>query len=98
MDDIADWTSKACAELGIPGDIPAGQADTAELLALARDVQGAVATGVDGRSASSAKAAAVVAVYLLGVAVGRGADRGEAAARLATLAEKWSGPTCDWRD
>lgn len=83
MDDIADWTSKACAALGIN----AGQADTAELLALARDVQRAVA-----------KPAATVAVYLLGVAVGRGADGKEAAARLAELAEKWSGPTCDWRD
>ncbi|MFI7680062.1 DUF6457 domain-containing protein [Actinophytocola sp. NPDC049390] len=83
MDDIADWTSKAAGELGIP----AGQADIAELLALTRDVQRAVA-----------KPAAVMAVYLLGVAVGRGADRGEAAARLADLAEKWSGPTCDWRD
>lgn len=83
MDDIADWTSQACAELGID----AGQADTAELLALARDVQ-----RVAGRPA------AIVAVYLLGVAVGRGADREEAAARLADLAKQWSGTTCDWRD
>jgi hypothetical protein len=83
MDDIADWTSAACAELGVAG---AG-AETAEPLALARDVQRAVA-----------KPAAIVAVYLLGVAVGRGADRGEAAARLADLAKQWSGTTCDWRD
>jgi hypothetical protein len=87
MDDIADWTSQACVELGIPVDVVAGQADTAEILALARDVQRAVA-----------KPAAIVAVYLLGVAVGRGADRGEAAARLADLAKQWSGTTCDWRD
>lgn len=83
MDDIADWTDKACVALGID----AGQADTAEILALAGDVRRAVA-----------KPAAIVAVYLLGVAVGRGADRGEAAARLAELAEQWSGTTCDWRD
>ncbi len=83
MDDIADWTGKACVALGID----AGQADTAEILALARDVQRAVA-----------KPAAIVAVYLLGVAVGRGADRGEVAARLADLAKQWSGTTCDWRD
>ena len=83
MDDIADWTSSAGAELGVD----AGQAGIAEVLAVARDVQRAVA-----------KPAAIVAVYLLGVAVGRGADRGEAAAQLADLAEKWSGTTCDWRD
>ncbi|MFC4855540.1 DUF6457 domain-containing protein [Actinophytocola glycyrrhizae] len=87
MDDIADWTSKACDALGIPADVAAGQADTAEMLALARDVQRAVA-----------KPAAIVAVHLLGVAVGRGADRGEAAARLTELAKQWSGTTCDWRD
>jgi len=94
MDDIADWTSKACVELGIDP----GQADTAAILALARDVQRAVATVFDDRSASSAKPAAIVAVYLLGVAVGRGVDRGEAAAQLADLAEQWSSTTCDWRD
>jgi hypothetical protein len=83
MDDIADWTSQACVALGID----AGQADTAEILALAGDVQRVVA-----------KPAAIVAVYLLGVAVGRGADRGEVAARLADVAKQWSGTTCDWRD
>ena len=83
MDDIADWTDKACVALGIE----AGQADTAEILALARDVRREVATP-----------AAIVAVYLLGVAVGRGADRGEAAARLTELAKQWSGTACDWRD
>jgi hypothetical protein len=45
-----------------------------------------------------AKPAAIVAVYLFGVAVGRGADRREAAAQLADLAKQWSGTTCDWRD
>lgn len=83
MDDIADWTSQACAELGID----AGQADIAALLALAGDVQRA-----------AGRPAAIVAGYLLGVATGRGADREETAARLADLAEQWSGTTCDWRD
>ena len=83
MDDIADWTGKACVALGID----AGQADTAEILAFAREVQRV-----------AARPAAVVAVYLLGVAVGRGADREEAAARLADLAKQWSDTTCDWRD
>jgi hypothetical protein len=83
MDDIVDWTDKACVALGID----AGQADTAETLAFARDVQ-----RVAGRPT------AIVAAYLLGVAVGRGADREEAAARLADLAKQWSSTTCDWRD
>jgi hypothetical protein len=83
MDDIADWTSKACVALGIE----AGQADTADLLATARHVQRA-----------AGRPAAVMAVYLLGVAVGRGVDCGEAAARLADLAKQWSGTPCDWRD
>lgn len=83
MDDIADWTSKACVELGIDP----GRVDTAELLALVREVWRA-----------AAEPAGIVAAYLLGVAVGRGADRGEAAARLAELAKQRSGATCDWRD
>jgi hypothetical protein len=83
MDGLADWTRSAGAELGVP----AGHADTAEILQLARDVRHAV-----GRQA------AFMAVYLLGVAVGRGADPREAAARLADLARERSGTTCDWRD
>lgn len=83
MDGLADWTEKACARL----DIDAGQADTEEIVKLAREVRRAA-----GRSA------AVVAVYLLGVAVGRGADPAEAAAQLADLTRDWSGTTCDWRD
>jgi hypothetical protein len=39
-----------------------------------------------------------MAVYLLGVAVGRGVDTREAAARLADLARERSDTTCDWRD
>ena len=83
MSGLADWTSAASAEMGVV----AGEADTGQILDLAKDVQRAVA-----------KPAAFVAVYLLGVAVGRGATGGEAAARLADLAKQWSGTTCDWRD
>jgi hypothetical protein len=83
MDSLAEWTSSAGAKLGI--DV--GKADTAEILELARDVRHALTNP-----------AAIVAVYLLGVAVGRGADLREAAAQLADLTNAWSGTTCDWRD
>ena len=83
MNRLADWTSSASAELGIDLD----KADTAEILELARNVRRAVTNP-----------AAIMAVYLLGVAVGRGADPREAAARLAGLTDQWSGTTCDWRD
>jgi hypothetical protein len=83
MDGLADWTGKACARL----NIDAGQADVDEIVKLARDVRRAVA-----------RPTAIVAVYLLGVAVGRGADPREAAAQLADLTGARSGTTCDWRD
>jgi hypothetical protein len=63
------------------------QADIAQILELARDVRRAISNP-----------AATVAVYLLGVAVGRGADPREAAAQLADLTKDWLGTTCDWRD
>lgn len=83
MDGLVDWTAQAGARLGVD----AGQADADEIVKLVRDVR---------RAAGGP--AAVVAVYLLGVAVGRGADPGEAAAQLADLTRDWSGTTCDWRD
>jgi hypothetical protein len=83
MNGLVDWTSSAAAELGLDAE----QADTAEILELARNVRRTVTNP-----------AAIVAVYLLGVAVGRGADPREAAARLADLTDRWSGTTCDWRD
>jgi len=54
--------------------------DTGLVLDLARDV----AHGV-------ARPAAPLTAYLLGVAVGRGADPREAAATVAALASSWSG-------
>jgi hypothetical protein len=83
MDRLADWTSSASVKLGID----TSEADIAEILELARDVRHAVTNP-----------AAIVAVYLVGVAVGRGADPREAAAQLADLTNAWSGTTCDWRD
>jgi hypothetical protein len=83
MERLADWTEKAGARLGVSF----GKADTAEILELARGVRHAVTNP-----------AAIVAVYLVGVAVGRGADPREAAAQLADLTNAWSGTTCDWRD
>jgi hypothetical protein len=63
------------------------QAGTAEILELARDVRHAMTNP-----------AAIVAAYLVGVAVGRGADPREAVAQLADLTNAWSSTTCDWRD
>jgi hypothetical protein len=83
MDRLADWTRSASARL----DIDAGQADAVEILELAREVRRA-----EGGTA------AIMTAYLLGVAVGRGADPRDAAARLADLTEQRSGTTCDWRD
>ncbi|WP_213451117.1 DUF6457 domain-containing protein [Rhizomonospora bruguierae] len=68
---LDEWIAVACRELGL---------DPAELRAqvvldLARDVAHQVL-----------RPAAPVTAYLLGVAVGRGADPAEAAARLTALA------------
>ncbi|WSN14552.1 DUF6457 domain-containing protein [Micromonospora sp. NBC_01699] len=76
MSQLQDWNRRALDELGLdPGTL-----DQALVLDLARDV----AHGV-------ARPAAPLSTYLLGVAVGRGADPAEAAARLVTLAESWPG-------
>lgn len=83
MDGLAAWTSSAAGML----DVDAGQVDAATILDLARDVRRAVAGP-----------AAIVAVYLLGVAAARGMSEREAAARLADLAAQWPATTCDWRD
>ena len=83
MERLADWTETAGATLGVQ----VSKADTAKILELARDVRHAVTNP-----------AAIVAVYLVGVAVGRGADPEQAAAQLADLTKAWSGTTCDWRD
>lgn len=68
---LDEWTATACAELGLD---PA-EAHTAAVLDLAREVAHNVL-----------RPGAPVTAYLLGLAVGRGADPGEAAARLTELA------------
>lgn len=64
---LDEWTAAACQMLGLAPD----EVDRTLVLDLARDV----AHGV-------ARPAAPVTAYLLGLAVGRGADPTEAAARL----------------
>ncbi|MEH0936850.1 DUF6457 domain-containing protein [Micromonospora psammae] len=69
-----DWVTAACAELGLdPADVP-----VPTVLGLAKDVAHQVL-----------RPGAPVTAYLLGVAVGRGADPAETAARLSELAGTW---------
>ncbi|HEY2950450.1 MAG TPA: DUF6457 domain-containing protein [Micromonosporaceae bacterium] len=71
---VSDFAGAACRELGLdPTDI-----DVRRVLDLARDVAHAVE-----------RPAAPIAAYLLGLAVGRGADARAAAATLAGLAASW---------
>lgn len=74
---LTEWTAEACAELGID---PA-EANTALVLDLARDVAHNVL-----------RPGAPVSAYLLGLAVGRGADPADAAARLTALARRVGEP------
>jgi hypothetical protein len=69
MSDLQDWTARAAAELGIEDPVALGL-----LLDLSRQAAHRVV-----------RPAAPVTTYLLGVAVGRGADLHETAARLAAL-------------
>jgi hypothetical protein len=71
------WVAAACTEL----DLDPKQVDVPEVLDLARDVAHHVL-----------RPGAPVTAYLLGLAVGRGADPAEAASRLAALARGWSEP------
>ncbi|MEV0728559.1 DUF6457 domain-containing protein [Polymorphospora sp. NPDC050346] len=71
MTTLDDWVTTACAELGLdPAEV-----DVPVVLDLARDVAHHVI-----------RPGAPVTAYLLGLAVGRGADPAWAAARLSTLA------------
>jgi hypothetical protein len=71
---LDDWTAQACAVLGLEPDA----VDQTLVLDLARDV----AHGV-------ARPAAPLTAYLLGVAVGRGAEPAAAAALITDLASAW---------
>ena len=72
------WIAAAARELSLdPGEVP-----TAAVLDLARDVaRGVVRPG------------APISAYLMGVAVGRGADPADVADRLSDLALGWPTPT-----
>jgi hypothetical protein len=76
MSRLDEWMTAAAAALGLEDE-----ADQALLLDVARDV----AHGV-------VRPAAPLTTYLLGIAVGRGADPAEAAARLTELANGWPAP------
>ncbi|MGK5520004.1 DUF6457 domain-containing protein [Micromonospora sp. URMC 107] len=69
-----DWVTAACAELDLdPAEVP-----VPAVLDLAKDVAHQVL-----------RPGAPVTAYLLGLAVGRGADPAGAAARLSALAASW---------
>ncbi|WBB65833.1 DUF6457 domain-containing protein [Micromonospora sp. WMMD812] len=69
-----DWVTAACAELGLdPTAVP-----VPAVLDLAKDVAHQVL-----------RPGAPVSAYLLGLAVGRGAEPSAAAARLSALAATW---------
>jgi hypothetical protein len=72
---MVDWVAAVRTELGLDEAI-----DMDLVLDLARDV----AHGV-------ARPAAPITTYLLGLAVGRGADPRQAAATVAALAQSWKG-------
>ncbi|GAA2713841.1 DUF6457 domain-containing protein [Micromonospora olivasterospora] len=79
-----EWVTAACAELGLdPSEVP-----VPVVLDLARDVAHQVL-----------RPGAPVTAYLLGLAVGRGAEPTAAAARLGELAGAWpvelGGPPSD---
>ncbi len=74
MNELDAWITAAAAELGLaPGVVEPKLA-----LDVARDVAHSVL-----------RPGAPVTTYLMGVAVGRGADPAEAAARLSALALAW---------
>lgn len=76
MSTLDDWVAEASAALGLQDGV-----DTALLLDLAREAAHAVA-----------RPAAPITTYLLGLAVARGADAGEAAELLTHLAREWPAP------
>jgi hypothetical protein len=69
---LSEFVTLACATLGVP----AGDVDTTLVLDLAREV-----------AHNTVRPAAPVSTYLLGLAVGRGGDPAELAARLTALAQ-----------
>ena len=79
MTDLAGWTDAVRADLGLADDPQVGL-----VLRMSKEV----AHGV-------VRPAAPVTAYLLGLAVGRGADPQEAAARIARLVQEHAVPDED---
>ena len=80
MSKLDDWVTAACAELALdPTEV-----DTAVVLDLARDVAHDVL-----------RPAAPITAYLVGLAVGRGADQDRATAAVSALAGRWAAQTPD---
>jgi hypothetical protein len=76
MNELDAWLAAASAELGLqPGDVHAKV-----VLDVARDVAHQVL-----------RPGAPVTAYLMGVAVGRGSDPADVAARISDLARNWPG-------
>lgn len=75
MTTMDHWVTAAAAEL----DLDPSTVDVSVVLDLARDVAHHVL-----------RPGAPVSAYLLGLAVGRGADPAQAAQRLTALARNWS--------
>jgi hypothetical protein len=75
MNELDRWVAATVAELGLD----AGDEQTKLVLDVARDVAHQVL-----------RPGAPVTAYLMGIAVGRGADPAEAAARISALALSWS--------
>jgi hypothetical protein len=76
MRELDPWVASAAAALGLAAE----DVSVPLVLDLARDVAHHVL-----------RPGAPVTAYLLGVAVGRGADPADAAARLSALAATWPG-------
>lgn len=76
MSTLDDWVEEAATALGITGAV-----DVQVLLDLARDVAHSVA-----------RPAAPVTAYLLGLAVGAGADLEQSVALLTGMAREWPPP------
>lgn len=77
---LDEWVGAVCAELGLSPE----EAKVPVVLDLARDVAHQVL-----------RPGAPVTAYLLGLAVGRGADPSAAAARLSGLATGWQSRSDD---
>lgn len=75
MNQLDEWTAAACGALGLDPEM----VDRTVVLDLARDVAHHVL-----------RPGAPLTTYLLGVAVGRGADAASAASALTDLARTWS--------